>query len=143
MFNPTANDLFDQDDLLQGAPEGAYRVTRSIIALIVRVGEGALATERAVGKVLHGKAHTVGSTHPNSPYGTRSKAASSSTPNLSTLQHSVSPTPKAAKRWRPPSPILPTIRSNSPTATTTGGEWTSARETRDLSVSVHLGRLQR
>ena len=71
MFNPTANDLFDQDDLLQGAPEGAYRVTRSIIALIVRVGEGALATERAVGKVLHGKAHTVGSTHPNSPYGTR------------------------------------------------------------------------
>ena len=63
MFNPTANDLFDQDDLLQGAPEGAYRVTRSIIALIVRVGEGALATERAVGKVLHGKAHTVGSTH--------------------------------------------------------------------------------
>ena len=84
MFNPTANDLFDQDDLLQGAPEGAYRVTRSIIALIVRVGEGALATERAVGKVLHGKAHTVGSTHPNSPYGTRSKAASSSISNPST-----------------------------------------------------------
>ena len=91
MFNPTANDLFDQDDLLQGAPEGAYRVTRSIIALIVRVGEGALATERAVGKVLHGKAHTVGSTHSNSPYGTRPKAASLSTPNLSTLQHSVLP----------------------------------------------------
>ena len=127
MFNPTANDLFDQDDLLQGAPEGAYRVTHSIIALIVRVGEGALATERAVGKVLHGKAHTVGSTHPNSPYGTRSKAASSSTPNLSTLQHSVSPTPKAAKRWSPPSPSLPTVRSNSPaddspTTTTAGGE---------------------
>ena len=143
MFNPTANDLFDQDDLLQGAPEGAYRVTRSIIALILRVGEGALATERAVGKVLHGKAHTVVLTHSNSPYGTRSRVASSSTPNLSTLQHFMSPTRKAAKRWCPPSPILPTIRFNSPTATTAGGEWTSARETRDLSVSVNLGRLQR
>ena len=143
MFNPTANDLFDQDDLLQGAPEGAYRVTRSIIALILRVGEGALATERAVGKVLHGKAHTVGSTHPNSPYGTRSKAASSSTPNLSTLQRSMSLIRKAAKRWSPPIPMLPTVQSDSPTTTTTGGEWTSARETRDLSVSVLLGRLQR
>ena len=88
--------------------------------------------ERAAGMVLHDKAHADISTQPNSPYGTRSKAVSSSTPNLST--------PKAAKRWRPPSPILPTIRSNSPTATTMGGEWTSARETRDLSVSVHLGR---
>ena len=118
-------------------------MTRSIIALIVRVGEGALATERAVGKVLHGKAHTVGSTHPNSPYGTRSKAASSSTPNLSTLQHSVSPTPKAAKRWIPPSPSLPTIRSNSPAGdgptTTAGGGWTSAREARDLSASGSSG----
>ena len=145
MFNPTANDLFDQDDLLQGAPEGAYRVTHSIIALIVRVGEGALATERAVGKVLHGKAHTVGSTHPNSPYGTRSKAASSSTPTLATLQHSVSPTPKAAKRWSPPSPSLPTVRSNSPaddspTTTTAGGEWTSAREVRVLSASGSSGK---
>ena len=52
MFNPTANDLFDQDDLLQGAPEGAYRVMRSIIALIMRAGEGVLAAKRAVGKVL-------------------------------------------------------------------------------------------
>ena len=95
MFN-TANDLFDQDDLLQGAPEGAYRVTRSIIAPITRAGEGLLAAERAAGKVLHGKAHTVVLTHSNSPYGTRSKAASLSTPNLSTLQHSVSPTPKVA-----------------------------------------------
>ena len=52
--------LFDRDDLLQGTPEGAYRVTRSIIALIMRVG-GALAAERAADKVLHGKAHTVDS----------------------------------------------------------------------------------
>ena len=57
MFNLTANDLFDRDDLLQGTPEGAYRVARSIIALIMRVGEGASAAERAAGKVLHGKAH--------------------------------------------------------------------------------------
>ena len=53
--------LFDRDDLLQGTPEGAYRVTRSIIALIMRVGEGALAAERAADKVLHCKAHTVDS----------------------------------------------------------------------------------
>ena len=38
-------------------PKGAYRVTRSIIALIMRIGEGALVTERAACKVLHGKAH--------------------------------------------------------------------------------------
>ena len=57
MFNLTANDdLFDRDDLLQGTPEGAYRVAHSIIALIMRVGEGAFATERAAGKFLHGKA---------------------------------------------------------------------------------------
>ena len=61
VFNLTANDLFDRDDLLQGVPEGAYRVICSIIALIMRVGEGALAAERAADKVLHGKAHTVDS----------------------------------------------------------------------------------
>ena len=66
MFNLTANDLFDRDDLLQGTPAGAYRVARSIIALIMRVGEGASAAERAAGKVLHGKAHADSSTHPNS-----------------------------------------------------------------------------
>ena len=71
MFNLTANDLFGREDLLQGAPEGAYRVTCSIIALIMRAREGALAAERAADKVLHGKAYAVGSTHPNSPYGTR------------------------------------------------------------------------
>ena len=64
VLNLTAIDLFDRDDLLQGALEGAYRVTCSIVALIMRVGEGALAAERAAGKVLHGKAHTVGSTRP-------------------------------------------------------------------------------
>ena len=52
----TANDLFDQAVLLQGTPEGAYRVNRPIIALIMRVGEGTLTAERAAGKALHGKA---------------------------------------------------------------------------------------
>ena len=41
VFNLTANDLFDRDDFLRGAPEGAYRVTRSIIVLVMRTGEGA------------------------------------------------------------------------------------------------------
>ena len=70
VFNPTANDLFDQDDLLQDTPEGAYRVERSIIALIVRVGGEALVTGRAVSRISHRKAHADSSTHPNSPYGT-------------------------------------------------------------------------
>ena len=38
-------------------------MARSIIAPIFRVGGGASAAERAAGKVLHGKAHTVGLTH--------------------------------------------------------------------------------
>ena len=49
MFNLTASDLFIRDVLLQGAPEGVYRVTRSIITLIMRAGEGALAAVRAAG----------------------------------------------------------------------------------------------
>lgn len=135
VFKVSPNDLFERDDLLQSqgqgttGPEGAYRVARSIIAVIVRVGEGAEAAERAAGKVMHGRGHgeassTSTSTRApahatatvNSPYGTRTKAASASTPNLSTLQRSVSPTPTpaAAKRWSPPSPSLPTVRSNSP-----------------------------
>ena len=67
MFNLTANDFFDRDDLLQGTLGGAYRVARSIIALIMRVGEGVLAAERAAGKFLYSKAHADSSTHPNSP----------------------------------------------------------------------------
>ena len=39
MSNLTANGLFDRDDFLRGTPEGAYRVVRPIIALIMRVGE--------------------------------------------------------------------------------------------------------
>ena len=45
----------------------------------------------------------------------------------------------AAKRWSPPTPSLHTVPSSSsaedgPTATTTGGEWTSAREARNWLV---------
>ena len=54
MFNLTASDLFIRDVLLQGAPEGVYHVTRSIIALIMHAGEGALAAVHAAGKVLLG-----------------------------------------------------------------------------------------
>ena len=61
MFNLTAD---ERDDLLQDTPEGAYRVACSIIALNVRAGEGALTAERAAGRVLHDKAHTVGSARP-------------------------------------------------------------------------------
>ena len=55
-------------------------------------------------------------------------------------QHTVAPTSKAAKRWSLLSTILPAVRFNSlaevsPTTTTTGGEWNSAREARDLSAS--------
>ena len=109
MFNLTANNFFDRHDLLQGTPEGAYRMARSTILLVMRVGEGVSSAERAADKVLHGQAHADISTQLDSPYGTRSKAVSSFTPNLSILQHSVSPTPKAAKHWCPPSPIRPTI----------------------------------
>ena len=56
MFNLTANDFFDRYDLLQGTPEGVYRMARSTIALVMRVGEGFWAAERAADKVLHGKA---------------------------------------------------------------------------------------
>ena len=116
-------------------------MARSIIALIMRMEEGASDTERVAGMVLHDKIHADSSTHPNSPYGTRSKvASSSSTSNLSSLQRFMSPTRKAAKRWCPPSPILPPVRSNSPTTTTTGGEWTSRREARDLYASGSSGK---
>ena len=144
MFNLTANDLFDRDDLLQGALRGAYRVARSIIALIMRMGEGVSDTERIAGMVLHDKAHVDSSTHPNSPYGTRLKVAPSSTPNPSTLQQFLSSKSKAVKRWSPPSPSMPTVRSNSPAddspTTATGGEWTSVRETGDLHVSGSSGK---
>ena len=62
--NPTANDLFDQDDLPQDTLGSAYRVARSIFALIMRMGEGASTTERAAGMVLHDKAHVDSSTQP-------------------------------------------------------------------------------
>ena len=124
----------------------ALRRAHSIIALIMRVGEAISVAERAVGKVLHGKTHSAGSTHPNTPHETRSRIVPSSTPNLSTLQHSVSPTSKVAKRWIPPSPNLPTVRSNSlakdsPTTTTTRVDFCEGGKGLVLRL-VHLGGLQ-
>ena len=88
--------------------EGAYRVARSIIALIMRVGEVASAAERTAGKVLPLKLMlTVQLTqiarmgHDQRPH--------RSTPNLSTLQRFVSLTPKTAKRWSLPSLSLHTV----------------------------------
>ena len=120
-------------------------MARSIIALIMRVGGEASIAERAVSKVPHREANADSSTHSNSPYGTRSKAASSSTLNLSTLQHSMLPTSKAAKRWSPPSTSSPTVRFNSlakdsPTTTTTSGILRGRRGT--CLRLVHLGGLQ-
>ena len=119
---------------------GAYRVARPIIALIMRMGEGASATERAAGMVLHDKAHADSSTHPNSPRGHDRRPC-----------HRLYPTSRycsipyrGAKRWSPPTPSMHTVPSSSsaedgPTATTTGGEWTSAREARNLSASGSSG----
>ncbi|TDL23605.1 hypothetical protein BD410DRAFT_142305 [Rickenella mellea] len=56
----------------------------------------------------------------NSPYGTRSKAGSASTPNLmftsALVAQAQRPTSPVAhkKRWSPPTPGLPTVRSDSP-----------------------------
>ena len=133
--------LFDRDDLLQGTPEGAYRVTRSIIALIMRVGEGVLATERAAGKFLYGKAHADSSTHPNSPRGHDRRPC-----------HRLYPTSRycsipyrGGETLEPADPSLPTVppsssAEDSPTATITGGEWTSGREARDSSASGSSGK---
>ena len=89
VFNLTTNDFFGRDDLLQGTSEGVYRVVGSIIALIMREGGRSFdcrACDRQ-GSACQSSADS--STHPNSPYGSRPKAAPLSTPNLSTLQCSV------------------------------------------------------
>ena len=115
--------------------------TRSIIALIMRVGEGVLATEHAAGKFLSGKAHADSPTHPNSPHGYDRRPC-----------HRLYPTSRycsipyrGGETLEPADPSLPTVPScssaeDSPTATTTGGEWTSAREVRDLSASGSSGK---
>ena len=134
--------IYYRDDLLQGTPEGAYRVACPTNAPTIRVGEGALTAEHAADKVLHGKAHADSSAHPNSLYWTCSRAASSSTPNLSTPPRSVSLSPNADAGVRR-ALVCYAIGHHSPTTTTTGGDYASAREARDLSASDPPGRLQR
>ncbi|KAH8108352.1 hypothetical protein DFH11DRAFT_1732067, partial [Phellopilus nigrolimitatus] len=125
-FLAAAAGAFGRDDLLRCTPDALFRVARTVVALVARAGEDA-AAERVARKVLLGqggaarreaekgkdkdktRTRTRGVLRratTNSPYGTRGKAASASTPNLST--------PAAKKRWSPPGPALPTVRSDSP-----------------------------
>ena len=62
------------------------------MTLVKSTGEAAIQAEKAR-QVLYGQGRRMGSAGtPNSAHGTRSKAVSASTVNLSTLQRSVSPT---------------------------------------------------
>ncbi|KAI5120381.1 hypothetical protein M0805_006903 [Coniferiporia weirii] len=120
-------ELFQRDDLIRCTPDGLFRVARTIVAVVARAGEDA--AELAARRILlggQGKTRT-SAAGTNSPYGTRAKAASASTPNLSTLQRAVSPPlsrgqppsspppsptktrTKAPRRWSPPSPTLSTV----------------------------------
>ena len=67
-----------------------YQGGETIMALVKSTSEAAIQAEKA-GQVLHRQGMRTGSAEtPNSAHGTRSKAASASTLNLSTLQRSVS-----------------------------------------------------
>jgi hypothetical protein len=117
-----SNELFHRDDLIEATPESLARVALTIIS-VVKVVEFPV-VDRS--KVITGQ----GKKSPRSPdtrsgpygYGTASRAASS-VPNL--LQRSASPinitTPIGRKRWTPPSPNLPTVRSVSPSERGSGG----------------------
>jgi hypothetical protein len=107
-------DLFHRDDLIESTPESLARVARTVMSL-VKVMETP-AADRS--KFLTGQSKTVGASETCSgPYGYgKSSRAASSVPNLSAaqLQRTASPTSKGRKRWTPPSPTLPTVRSVSP-----------------------------
>ncbi|KAL5531353.1 hypothetical protein ACEPAG_4230 [Sanghuangporus baumii] len=116
-FGIPASELFERDDLIKSTPDALFRVARAIVAVVARAGEDA-AAERVARKILLGGGQAKEGKQPtNSPYGTRAKGASSSTPNLSTLQRSASPSAlssspglrRKVKRWSPPSPALSTV----------------------------------
>ncbi|KAL5536788.1 CDC15_1 [Sanghuangporus sanghuang] len=116
-FGIPASELFERDDLIKSTPDALFRVARAIVAVVARAGEDA-AAERVARKILLGGGQAREEKRPtNSPYGTRAKGASSSTPNLSTLQRSASPPAlssspglrRKVKRWSPPSPALSTV----------------------------------
>jgi hypothetical protein len=111
-----SEDLFYRDDLIESTPDSLVRVARTIISVVKAVEFPAV--DRS--KVLTGQNKTP-SDNWSGPYGygTNSRAASS-VPNLS--QRSTSPTtPNSRKRWSPPSPHLPTVRSVSPSERGSGG----------------------
>jgi hypothetical protein len=117
-----SEELFHRDDLIESTPESLARVARTVIS-VVKVVEFPV-IDRS--KVLTGQnKKTSGHSDTRSgPYscGTTSRAASS-VHNL--LQRSTSPigptTPTGRKRWSPPSPNLPTVRSVSPSERGSGG----------------------
>ena len=111
-----SEDLFHRDDLIESTPESLARVARTVIS-VVKVVEFPVVDSS---KVLTGQnKKTSGPTDTQSGpygYGTTSRAASS-VPNL--FQPSTSPSGPATpsrKRWSPPSPNLPTVRSASPSS---------------------------
>jgi hypothetical protein len=107
--------LFHRDDLIESNPESLARVARTIIA-VVKVVEFPV-VDRSKVVTGQGKKASQSSDNKLGPYGYgTSSRASLSVPNL--LQPSTSPTgpttPTGRKRWSPPSPNLPTVRSVSP-----------------------------
>lgn len=143
-FGVSQTELFQRDDLIKCTPDGLYRVARTVIALVMRVGEAASAAERATGKVLRGQSRgSQGPAHPNSPYATRSKTASVSTPDLSTLQRSISPPPRQENRWNPPSPSLSTVRSDILEEGNTGPPGASKKDNSYLNTRSPSGKTAR
>lgn len=131
-------DLFHRDDLIESTPESLARVARTVISVVKTVQAPAI--DRS--KVLTGQnKKTVGASGPYG-YGTTSRSASS-VPNLcvAQLQRSTSPTPIVRKRWSPPSPTLPTVRSASPSelgsGTSSSKTSPSANTKGDRATPVH------
>lgn len=129
-----ADECFYKDDLIEATPESLARVARAIIS-VVKVVE-APAVDRS--KVITGQGHhgtskkdvLQGEMYAQSTF----SRATASVPNLSLaqLQRSASPasptpaSPSTRKRWSPPEPQLPTLRSASPSE---GGSGTDSTRT--------------
>ncbi|KAI0322777.1 hypothetical protein OF83DRAFT_1048659 [Amylostereum chailletii] len=114
----SSEDLFLRDDLIEGTSECLARVACTIIALL-RWSETPPVDRSRVLRGGDGK-----SLVKSSPYGGTISRAASSTPNLA-MTHS---SPVGKKRWSPPSPGLPTVRSDSP-ASSEGGTARNGRDT--------------
>ena len=107
------DEIFHRDDLIEATPESLARVAKNILALL-HVAE--FPPENR-GKVIQGQGPTQPKLPPlPGPYGSV-RGASASTPNLTSAQRSASPssvpTTKGRKRFSPPLPSLPTVRSDS------------------------------